>query len=160
MMSCAAHPRKVRSDEAVSKLEMRALQGRYRTAQGASPGNREQTKTEPCKGGAEACTAPAGLSCRAWSIPGLTPRAVLHGPLQGRRRQVTREGWFWRQSRWTGPPSYRSMNAGSKRHEIYAGEALRQAHAGTSRQPCQIFYAQSFSRFHLCSHSCPLRTCE
>ena len=56
---------KVRSNEAVSKLEMRALQGRHRTAQGASPGNRRQTKTEPCRGGAEACTALTGLSYSA-----------------------------------------------------------------------------------------------
>jgi len=50
--------------EAVSIPETQALQGRYRTAQGVSPGNRGQTKSEPCKGGAEACFAPTGLSYR------------------------------------------------------------------------------------------------
>ena len=57
----------------------RALQN----SPGRKPWEQRANQAEHCKGGADACTAHAGLAYRAWSIaPGLTPRAVLPGPFR------------------------------------------------------------------------------
>lgn len=85
----------------VSERKTSALQGRRRSAQGASPGKKGSPGTEPCKGGARACFAFTALSQRRWRVaPEFTPRAR---PSQGLRQAIRRIAGLLRRSRRSGP---------------------------------------------------------
>ena len=78
-----ARAKSVRHAAAASKTRDASPARAAQNSPGREPWEQGKTRTEPCKGGAEACTAHTGLPYRAWTIaPGLTPWAVLPGPFR------------------------------------------------------------------------------